>query len=703
MSNNLYLSKLLSWLKFNERVLDLSKSDDTPLLERIKFLAITASNLDEFFMVRMARLIEKLDSNYNSIDEGDLTTEELYKKLSSNIHDLYHEKYYYYEHIQKELTKNKLHILNFSDCKMKEKKYLEQYFNENIFPVLTPMAVDQSRPFPLLLNKSLTLGVKLEHTEDNLLINDAYLESNGALYAFVRVPSILPRLVHLKTNDTHKYIYIESIIKAFISKLFNGYNILSITQFRITKNADVELDNNASDFLKEMENYVNRRKWGFPVRLEIIGNYDEDFFNFLMSQYDLPKESIYKINGPINLGNLFDLYNIKGFNDLKYKYHSPRKSSLEYEEDLFKAIQAKDYLLHRPYERFDVVNQLIEKAVNDDQVLAIKQTLYRVSGDSKLVENLARAAKKGKQVTVLVELKARFDEKQNIEWAKRLEKSGCHIVYGFSGFKVHSKILLIIREEDDGIKKYLHFSTGNYNDQTAKLYTDIDLITANPELGQDASNLFNLLTGYHLNPNFNYLKIAPINLKDSIIQLINNEILNVKKGKKGYIIAKMNSLVDESIIDKLYEASQAGVKIDLIVRGMSCIRPGIENLSENITVKSIIGKFLEHSRLSYFYNGGNEKVFISSADWRPRNLYRRVEQMVPIYDDSLKKHIKNILIKNLEDTENSWIQESNGNYTKDKPTAKTLDTQEVFFAQIKDQMHYEKDNFLKQIKNKFLK
>lgn len=703
MSHHLYLSKLLSWIKFNERVLALSKSDDTPLLERIKFLAITASNLDEFFMVRMARLIEKLDSNYNALDEGNLTTEELYKKLSSNIHDLYHEKYHYYEHVRSALIQEDLHILNFSDCKSQEKKYLEEYFNENIFPVLTPMAVDQSRPFPLLLNKSLTLGVKLEHTEDNLLINDAYLESNGALYAFVRVPSILPRLVKLKSNGIQKYVYIESIIKAFIANLFKGYKILSITQFRITKNADVELDNNASDFLKEMENYVNRRKWGFPVRLEIDASYDEDFFDFLMSQYDLPLESIYKINGPINLGNLFDLYNIKGFGHLKYKYHSPRKSNLEYEDDLFKAIQAKDYLLHRPYERFDVVNELIEKAVNDDQVLAIKQTLYRVSGDSKLVKNLARAAKKGKQVTVLVELKARFDEKQNIEWAKRLEKSGCHVVYGFTGFKVHSKILLIIREEDDGIKKYLHFSTGNYNDQTAKLYTDIDLITANPELGQDASNLFNLLTGYHLNPNFNNLKIAPINLKDSLIQLINNEILNVKKGKKGYILAKMNSLVDESVIDKLYEASQAGVKIDLIVRGMCCIRPGVENLSENITVKSIIGKYLEHSRLSYFYNGGNEKVFISSADWRPRNLYRRVEQMVPIYDDVLKKRIKNILIKNLEDTENSWIQEKNGDYKKLKTSAQVVDTQDYFFTQLEDQTKFEKENFLNQIKNKFLK
>ena len=578
-----------------------------------------------------------------------------------------------------------------------------KYFNENIFPVLTPMAVDQSRPFPLLLNKSLTLGVKLEHTKDNLLINDEYLESNGALYAFVRVPSILPRLVKLERKSIQKYIYIESIIKAFIANLFKGYNILSITQFRITKNADVELDNSASDFLKEMEKYVNRRKWGFPVRLEIDENYDQDFFEFLMNQYDLPKESIYRIKGPINLGNLFALYNSEDFNHLKYKYHSPRKSALEYKDDLFEAISEKDYLLHRPYERFDIVNQLIERAVNDDKVLAIKQTLYRVSGDSKLVKNLARAARKGKQVTVLVELKARFDEKQNIEWAKRLEKSGCHVVYGFSGYKVHSKILLIIREEDDGIKKYLHFSTGNYNDQTAKLYTDIDLITANPELGQDASNLFNLLTGYHLNPNFNYLKIAPINLKDSIIQLINNEILNVTKGKKGYIIAKMNSLVDESVIDKLYEASQAGVKIDLIIRGMSCIRPGIENLSDNITVKSIIGKYLEHSRVSYFYNGGNEKVFISSADWRPRNLYRRVEQMVPIYDKDLKARVKNVLIKNLEDTENSWIQEKNGDYKKLEAPSNTTNSQDIFFNKIKDNPDFEKDNFLKQIKNKFLK
>lgn len=696
-----YLSKLLSWMTFNERVLRLSMDYKTPLLERIKFLSITSTNLDEFFMVRIARLMDQLESNYNAKDEGGYTTEELYHMLSEQIHDLYEKQYDNYWQIKENLKSQNLSIINFDECSKGQQKYLENYFNENIFPVLTPMAVDQSRPFPLLLNKSLTLGVKLKKNSSNELLNHGLIENSDYLFAFVRVPSILPRFISMKESGRAYYIYIESVIQAFMHKLFIGYQILTISPFRITKNAEVELNKNATNFLKEMENYVNRRKWGFPVRLEIPLDFDINLFKFLMNQYQLPESSIYKVNGPINLGHLFEVYEQSKQPKLKYHYDLPQKTSLEEKENIFSAIREKDYLLHRPYEDFNVINKLIKTAINDDQVLAIKQTLYRVSGNSALVKNLALAAKKGKQVTVLVELKARFDEKQNIQWAKKLEQAGCHVVYGFSGYKVHSKILLIIRRDADGIRKYCHFSTGNYNDQTAKLYTDVDLITANIQLTKDASNLFNLLTGYHLNPEFNYLKIAPLNLKRHVIALIDNEIKHAKKGGKSHIMAKMNSLVDQDIIDKLYEASQVGVQIQLIVRSMCSLKSGILNLSENITVKSIIGKYLEHSRLCYFYHGGEEKVFISSADWRPRNLYRRVEQMVPIYDEHLKERIKNILEKNLADTENSWIQKSNGDFEKVK-SDHSIDSQSIFFNKTKHPSKHSQ-SFMEEIKKKFLK
>lgn len=697
MDNN-YHSKLLSWVKFNERVLSLATYKNNPLLERFKFLAITSSNLDEFFMIRIARILDTLNSGYNEVYEGGYTTKNLYKKLNQNIHEIFDKQYSCYKNVKKKLKDEKLIISSYNKCSDSEKKYLKKYFENNISPVLTPMAVDQARPFPLLLNQSLTLGIKLEKNENNIFLPKKVLENNDYLYAFVRVPSILPRLI--KLPDNNKFIFIENIIKIFIQKLFKGHKILSITEFRVTKNADVKLNQEASDLLKEMQDYVNRRKWGFPVRLEINKNFDKDFKKFLFNHFDLPKEAIYIANGPIDLSCLMELYSIETLDNLKYNYKSPKKSKLSKQKNIFKAIKDKDYLIHRPYESFEIINQMIKKASIDPKVLAIKQTLYRVSGDSRLVKNLAKAAENGKQVTVLVELKARFDEKQNIQWAKKLEKSGCHVIYGFSGYKVHSKVLLIIREENNGINKYVHFSSGNYNDQTAKLYTDVDLITSNEGLATDASNLFNLLSGYNLDPTFNHLSISPLNLKDKVIKLINNEITSVKHGKKGYIIAKMNSLVDQSIIDELYKASKAGVKIDLIVRGMCCLKPNIDNLSENITVKSIVGKYLEHSRISYFYNDGDEKLFISSADWRPRNLYRRVEQMIPIYNKEIKKQIKNILFNNIKDNQNSWYLNKNGKYEFAKKANEKYNCQKEFFKNRKT-TNINKD-FLEQIKSKYL-
>lgn len=700
MSDKRYLSKLLSWVKFNERVLSIATEEDVPLLEKLKFLAITATNLDEFFMVRIARLIEKLESNYNEIDEGGYTTLELYNLLSKMIHKVYQKQYATYEEVKIALAKNNFHIRTIEECSKEEIQYLERYFDNNIYPILTPMAVDQSRPLPLLLNKSLLLGIKLKKNNKNIFLSSHLLESEANLFALVRVPAIIDRFIYLPDQKNKNYIFIESIVKKYLYKLFKGHEILSVTAFRITKNADVELDENAPNFLEEMENYVNRRKWGFPVRLELEQEYDSEFMDFLTSQLNFQENSIYPIPGPIHLGDLFELFESKDTNEFKYNYKSSGKTELHSSNDIFADLRQKDYLLHRPYQDFNVVVKLIKEAANDPKVLAIKQTLYRVSGDSELVKGLAKAAQNGKQVTVLVELKARFDEKQNIEWAKKLEKAGCHVVYGFPHYKVHSKILLIIRKEDDGIQKYTHFSTGNYNDQTAKLYTDVDLLTSNYHMGQDASTLFNLLTGYNLSPNFKHIAIAPINLKETLLELIENEILNAKKGSTGHIVAKMNSLVDQSIIDQLYKASQAGVKIELIVRGMCCLNPGIENLSKNITVKSIVGKYLEHSRLFYFYNLGDEKIYLSSADWRPRNLYRRIEQMIPIYDSQLKSTIKKILFTNLEDNVNSWYEKNGGYYSKPTTKDSIINCQDIFYNQRKSPLD-DKKSFFENIKKYF--
>jgi polyphosphate kinase len=673
-----YLNKQFGWLEFNNRVLEEAQDERTPLLERLKFLAITASNLDEFVMVTVARLKDQIESGYNKQDKVGLRPKELFKELSNRMHQMVKEQYGCLNYVLDTLEEEDINFVEYKDLTEDQKEFLDNYFHDNIHPVLTPMAIDQSRPFPLILNKSLNLAVRLTSSPESNTLSPN--KDGKGLFSMVRVPSILPRIVEIPSDDKRNFIFMEKVIKEYLDKLFFGYTIEAVGAFRITRNAEVSLDEEAQNLLVEMERYVKRRKWGFPVRLEIEQGIDCQLKDFLVQSLDLNRKDIYEVAGPIDLTTFMGFSGLDGFDHLRYEPLLPQPAQDFYnkEESIFDLIKEKDLLVHHPYESFDPVIKLVQEASEDSQVLAIKQTLYRVSGDSPIIEALAQAAENGKQVTVLVELKARFDEENNIEWAKKLEKSGCHVVYGLVGLKVHSKLLLIVRDEEEGIRRYVHMSTGNYNDKTAKLYTDTGMFTAKETFGSDVSAMFNLLTGYSSAPQWKKLAVAPLNLRDTFVKLIRNEVEQVKSGKEGHIIAKMNSLVDSGIIKELYKASSAGVKIDLIVRGMCCLKPGIEGVSDNIRVISIVGRLLEHSRIFYFSNGANPKIFMSSADWRPRNLDRRVEALFPVEDEDLKARIIKLLDITLRDNVKAREQQPDGSYKRVERDGVELESQLEF-------------------------
>ncbi|MCK8824666.1 RNA degradosome polyphosphate kinase [Fuchsiella alkaliacetigena] len=662
-SSDYYISKQLGWVEFNKRVLAEAQDSTTPLLERFKYLSIVASNLDEFVMVRVARLKEQMRSGYSQVDNAGLTPQQIFIKLTAKIHNMVENQYQCFEKLLVELAKEGVSFINYQQLNQVQQRYLTDYFRDTIRPVLTPTAVDESRPFPRLLNKSLNLGVRLKSDEGA----DLFPNKRGQeLFAVVRVPAILPRLVKVPgAQNEILFIFLEELIEEYLEQLFVGYEIESVTKFRITRNADVNLDEDARNLLAEMEEYLKRRKRGFPVRLEIQAGGDMKTKELLMSSLNLSSQDVYEIEGPIDLTPFFDFVNLEGYQELTFTPLPPQPASDFYqEENIFTAIKKRDRLVHHPYESFDPVLELIKEAANDPQVLAIKQTLYRVSDNSPVVDALAEAADNGKQVTALIELKARFDEKNNIEWARKLEQAGCHVIYGLIGLKVHAKLLLIIRQEEDGIRRYMHLSTGNYNEETAQLYTDVGMFTCKESFGADISSLFNLLTGYSAPPQWKKIAVAPLNLRKTFIELIDNEIESVKAGGEGHIIAKMNSLVDQKIIKALYKASAAGVKIDLIVRGMCSLRPGIDKVSENIRVTSIVGRYLEHSRIYYFANAGAAKIFLTSADWRPRNLERRVEALFPVEEEQLKERLMEILKTNLQDTVKARELQADGSYKR---------------------------------------
>ena len=664
-----FYNRELSWLKFNLRVLKEAMVKETPLLERLKFIAISASNLDEFFMVRVAGLWSNFDSGVEKRDASGMSVHEQLVAISQAAHEQVRTQTKSLIALMAEMDAVKLHFRRVKDLSELGKDWLEEYYREVVFPVLTPMAVDASRPFPFLANKTLNLAVELIKADGE--------HSMG----LIQVPSVLDRIVEVEPEGKRTFVFLEDIIASHCHDLFKGCHILDMVSFRVTRDSDLDLEEDDSvDLMKEVEESLRKRKRGAAVRLEIFKTNNNRIKRFLEENLDVTEMEVYEINGPLDPTCFFKFIGMKGMWPWLYEPFVPQRPlELPDDSDLFAAIRENDILLHHPYESFDPVVKLVSDAADDPQVLAIKQTLYRVSGNSPIVAALARAAENGKQVTVLVELKARFDEENNILWARRLEKAGCHVIYGLVGLKTHAKIILIVRKEDNGIKRYLHLGTGNYNDSTAKLYTDLGLMTANDEFGSDASAFFNLLSGYSEPPVWNKLVMAPLGLREKIYALIDNEIAMVRSGREGHIIAKMNSLIDQPVIQKLYEASAAGVHIDLIVRGICGLRTGIEGISDNITVRSIVGRQLEHSRIFWFANGGEEQLYLSSADWMPRNLNDRVELFFPVETEEHIRRIKALLDLYLRDNVGAHMMQSNGSYRRVRNKLEPVSAQSTLY------------------------
>ncbi|KAB3531785.1 RNA degradosome polyphosphate kinase [Alkaliphilus serpentinus] len=666
-----YINRELSWLEFNDRVLKEAKDKNNPLFERLKFLSIVSSNLDEFFMVRVASLKDQVHAGYHKKDPSGLTPKEQLRDISIRTHKLVAEAYNTYSRsLIPKLRKKGILLLDKRSLTLEDGDYLKNYYYKYIYPVLTPMAVDSSRPFPLILNKSLNIGV---------LVKD----SDQLLFATVQVPSVLDRIIEIPSKgEGKKFILLEEVITLFIKELFIGKRIIFAYPYRITRNTDLPIEEEeAEDLLIEIEKSLKKRKWGEAVRLEIDGAADELLIDILKNALEIHDKDIYRIRGPIDLTFMEHFYSLEGYEGLKYKPFKPQliDALLSTNKSIFERIKEGDIFLHLPYDSFQPVVEFVKEASKDPDVLAIKQTLYRVSGDSPIVKALVEAAERGKQVTVVVELRARFDEEVNIQWAKKMEKAGCHVLYGFKNLKTHAKITLVVRREKEGICRYVHLSTGNYNDITARLYTDVGIFTAKREYGVDASKIFNFLSGFSEVPHLKKLNMAPYDLRQKLYEMIAREISFAEKGLKAKVIIKVNSLVDEEMIDKLYQASTAGVEIELIVRGICCLRPGIENLSGNIRVRSIVGRFLEHSRIFYFYNNGKEEVYFSSADLMPRNLNRRIELLFPVDSSIIKEKIIGILDIELRDTMKARLLNSDGSYKRvDKRGKEKMDSQQHF-------------------------
>ncbi len=668
-----FYNRELSWLKFNLRVLKESAVKGTPLLERLKFIAISASNLDEFFMVRVAGLCDDYDDGVETRDAAGLSVKEQLDAISEAAHEQVKTQYKYLMALMSEMDGAGLFFKRVEYLSEEGQAWLEEYYREIVYPVLTPMAVDASRPFPFLANRTLNLAVEMLNNEGE--------QSMG----LVQVPSVLDRITEVPGEQQRTFVFLEDIIASHCGTLFNGCQILDMVPFRVTRDADLDVEeDDIDDLLKEVEKSLRKRKRGAPVRLELYKTNNNRIRKFLEENLDVSDTEVYEINGPLDATCFFKFTSLPGMWPWLHEPFVPQRPlELPDDSDLFAAIRKKDILLHHPYESFDPVVKLVSDAAGDPRVLAIKQTLYRVSGNSPIVAALARAAENGKQVTVLVELKARFDEENNIIWARRLEQAGCHVIYGLVGLKTHAKIILIVRRESGGIKRYLHLGTGNYNDNTARLYTDLGLMTANDQFGSDASAFFNLLSGYSEPPVWNKLVMAPLGLREKIYALIDNEISLAQSGKGGHIIAKMNSLIDQPVIQKLYEASINGVQIELIVRGLCGLKTGIDGISDNITVRSIVGRQLEHSRIFWFANGGDEQLFLSSADWMPRNLNDRVELFFPVESEEHITRIRELLQLYLRDNVGAHMMQSNGNYRRVRNKAESVSAQSTLYEMAK--------------------
>lgn len=662
-----YDNRELSWIKFEHRVLNEAKDKEIPILDRLKFVSITSSNLDEFFMVRVASLKDMEHAGYTKKDIAGMDPTEQLCAIGKEVHALVEKQYSTYNRsLMPILRKEGIRIIGaYEELNEKQATYVDKYFMEHVYPVLTPMAVDASRPFPLVRNKSLNIAALIKSKHPNSKLQQG--SKQELEFATVQVPSVLPRLVPIPgEDDRYTFTLLEQIIEKNMAQLFLNYDLVCAYPYRIMRNADLSFDEDeASDLLKEIQKQLAKRQWGEVIRLEIEHKADKRLLQVLKEQLAVSGKDVYEIAGPLDLTFLMKMYGLSGCDDLREKLFVPQKNPrILPGESIFDEIKKGDIFLTHPYETFDPVVDFIKQAAVDPDVLAIKQTLYRVSGNSPIIAALAKAAENGKQVTVLVELKARFDEENNIVWAQKLEKAGCHVIYGLVGLKTHCKIALVVRREEDAITRYVHLGTGNYNDSTAKLYTDCGIFTCNENYGEDATAVFNMLSGYSEPARWNKLVVAPIWLRDRFIALIDREIAHAKEGKEAYIVAKMNSLCDRQIIEKLYEASSVGVEIYLVIRGICCLRTGIPGVSEHIHVTSIVGTFLEHSRIFYFYNNGQEDIYMGSADWMPRNLDRRVEIVFPVEDDVIKDRIKHILDVLLRDNLKAYAMLSDGTYAK---------------------------------------
>jgi len=672
-----FFNRELSWLDFNQRVLEEAKEPRTPLLERLKFLAITASNLDEFFMVRVGGLQLVRKAGKRQPDAAGLTPKMQLDAIQKRVRQMIGEQYDCYKNeLEPALAKNGIQRISPDALNGAQEQYLSRLFTEEIYPVITPVALQDGSPCPAIQNLGLYMLVRLT----------AETEGREDRYAVLPLGQPFGRFTILPSENGHAFILLEDVIKKHLGRWFTGLNVLECAVFRVTRNADIAMrEDEASDLLSGMASILEERRWSNCVRIEIEASASRAAQNFLCRLLETDSADVFRIDGPLNLKDFLPLSRIEGFSTLKEKSWYPQLSpQVDRHLPMFEQIAENNLLLYHPYESFDPVVRLIEEAAEDPAVLAIKQVLYRTSSGSPIITALAEAAEAGKSVTALVELKARFDEERNINWAQRLEQAGVQVVYGVQGLKTHAKVCLIVRREPQGIVRYVHYGTGNYNDTTAKLYSDISFMTRDDDLGADASAFFNAVCGYSQPSGLSKVFMAPLGIRDRLVELIDGEIERSKQGHKALILLKMNSLVDEALIQKLYEASRAGVRIKLNVRGICCLRPGVSGLSKNITVTSIVGRFLEHARIFYFYRGGEENVFISSADWMPRNLDRRVELMIPVEDRSSRRRLIEIIKTHCDDTVKSWTLLSDGTYVRTATLPgkkKPVNSQQFFYDQ----------------------
>src|SRR5947208_3122322 len=659
-----FINRELSWLEFNRRVLEEAQDQRQPLIERVKFLTIVSSNLDEFFEIRVAGIKQQIESETSDVGPDGLSPSEVFDRIQKTVRELVAAQYALWKNeLLPELAKNGIYVREIAELPAKRAAWAHRYFLEEVFPMLTPLAVDASHPFPLLLNRS-----------HNLVLRAKTRRRGEPLHAIVQGPRVVPRLILMPRgkgeDEPWEYIYLASLIKQHIGELFPGLILDGAHAFRVTRNSDLYIDEEeAENLLRTIEQELRRSSRGDEVRLEVEADCAKDFLELLLKFFDLSEPDAYKLDGPLSMTHLAPLVANDAFAKLKDRPFQPaRDPALPPHVDFFEVLRRQDVLLHHPYDSFDQIVEWIEAAARDPQVLAIKITLYRTSGDSPIVEALIDAANAGKQVTAIVELRARFDEASNIQWARRLEEAGAHVIYGVVGLKTHCKALLIVRRDADQLRRYVHLGTGNYHSRTARIYTDFSLLTSNPQLTEEVAIVFNTLTGLAGYPGLKKLMVAPFDMKKRLIALIERERDHARAGRPARIIAKLNSLVDQEIIETLYEASAAEVTVDLIVRGICCLRPKVPGLSEYIRVISIVGRFLEHSRIYYFENAGQPELFLSSADWMPRNFLRRVEVAFPIETPPLRDHIINeVLPRFLNDRVKARELQPDGSYRRLKP------------------------------------